>query len=179
MTLLFGSIVVFCSLFAAFVLLCFFWQYRRAHQLRGVLLEYDEAMGAYRGVPKMWEVSTQDEPSGGQRSWGSVRPLSVDDVERAPEPTTPPTSLPRRSLRDAFRRSVQPPPQATAEGLEAAASVPMSSLRMTFIIAMPCAEPPNRRQSTLSQGTSVNGSWGHREYAIGIHHAPFREGGPL
>jgi len=46
---------------------------------------------------------------------------------------------------------------------------------MTFIIAMPHKDPPNRRQSVLSQGTSVNGDWGDREYAIGIYHAPFRE----
>ena len=72
MTLLFGSLVIFSSLFAAFLLLCFFWQYRRA-QRRGLVLEYDDTIGTYRGVPKMWEVWTQGEPSGNQRDWESVR----------------------------------------------------------------------------------------------------------
>ncbi len=71
-TLLFGAVVIFSSLFVAFLLLCFFWQYRRA-QRTGVVLEYDEMMGTYRGTPKMWEVWTQAEPSGDQRDWGSIR----------------------------------------------------------------------------------------------------------
>ncbi|KAH9067586.1 hypothetical protein EDB87DRAFT_10196 [Lactarius vividus] len=177
MTLLFGSLVVFSSLFAAFLLLCFFWQYRRA--LRGgLVLEYDDTIGTYRGVPKMWEVWTQGEPSGDQRDWKSIRPVSVD-VERAPridpEPTT--TSPPRRSPRRAFRHSA-PTPEAPPPDV-AASSAPMSTLRTTFIVAMPCADLPNRRQSVLSQGLSVNGDWGLREYAIGIYHAPFREDSSL
>ncbi|KAI9465315.1 hypothetical protein BJY52DRAFT_1246484 [Lactarius psammicola] len=174
MTLLFGSLVVFSSLFAAFLLLCFFWQYRRA-QRRGLVLEYDETIGTYRGVPKMWEVWTQGEPSGSQRDWESVRPLSVDPESALrvnPEPTASPTSHPHRSLRCAFRRPA-PPPEAPPR--RDSPDAPMSSLRTTFIIAMPCADPPNRRQSVLSQGPSVNGDWGQREYAIGIYHAPFRE----
>jgi hypothetical protein len=72
MPVLFGSLVVFSSLFAALLLLCFFWQYRRV-QRRGAVLEYDEPQGAYRGVPKMWEVWTQGEPSGGQGDRESIR----------------------------------------------------------------------------------------------------------
>jgi hypothetical protein len=72
MTLLFGSLVGFCLLFAASLLLCLYWRYRRAPR-RGVVLEYDETMGTYRGVPNMCEVWTQGEPSGGQGDWGSVR----------------------------------------------------------------------------------------------------------
>ncbi|KAH9174906.1 hypothetical protein EDB89DRAFT_420118 [Lactarius sanguifluus] len=171
MTLLFGSLVVFSSLFAVFLLLCFFWQYRRALR-RGLVLEYDDTMGTYRGVPKLWEVWTQGEPSGSQRDWKSIRPLSAD-VERAPpvhpEPTTTSPS---------FRSRPAPPPEAPSPDA-AASSAPMSSLCTTFIVAMPCADPPNRRQSVLPQGLSVNADWGLREYAIGIYHAPFREESPL
>lgn len=85
------------------------------------------------------------------------------------------TSRASNLRRFAFRRPTPhtevPPPS----DVEAAASVPMSSLHMTFIIAMPHKDPPNRRQSVLSQGTSVNGDWGNREYAFGMYHAPFRE----
>jgi len=177
MTLLFGSLVVFSSLFAAFLLACFFWRYRRALRRRaGLVLEYDETIGTYRGVPDMWEVWTQGEPSGSQGDWGSVRPLSVD-VERAPrvnpEPTAPHS---RRLLWNAFRRPDPPPDDGPGGG---AASAQGSSLRVSFIIAMPCADPPNRRHSVLSQGPSVNGDWGNREYAIGIYQAPFREEGSL
>jgi len=172
MTLLFGSLVIFSSLFAAFLLLCFFWRYRRARH-RGTVLEYDETIGTYRGVPNMWEVWIQGEPSGSQRDWGSVRPLSVD-VEHAPrvnpEPTTSPASRWRRLLWNRFRR-----PNPPSDDGVGAASAPLSSLRMSFIIAMPRADPPNRRHSVISQGPSVNGDWGNREYAIGVYHAPFRE----
>ncbi|KAI9441684.1 hypothetical protein H4582DRAFT_1403589 [Lactarius indigo] len=72
MTVLFGALVVFSSLFAVFLLLCFFWQYRRALR-RGLVLEYDDTTETYRGVPEMWEVWTQAEPNGSQRDWGSIR----------------------------------------------------------------------------------------------------------
>ena len=84
MTLLFGTLVIFSSIFAAFLLLCFFWQYRRA-QRRVVVLEYDETIGTYKSVPKMWEVWTQHEPGGSQRHWESFR------VSRAMRP--PPLAL--------------------------------------------------------------------------------------
>ena len=71
MTLLFSSIVIFSSLFAAFLLLCFVLRYRRALR-RGIALEYDETIGTYKGVPNMWEVWTQGEPGGSQRDWGSI-----------------------------------------------------------------------------------------------------------
>jgi hypothetical protein len=107
----------------------------------------------------------------------NVQPLSAN-VERAPRVNPEPmTSRASNLRRFAFRRPTphtEVPPASDVEA--AAASVPMSSLHMTFIIAMPHKDPPNRRQSVLSQGTSVNGGdWGRREYAIGIYHAPFRE----
>ena len=205
MTLLFGTLVIFSSIFAAFLLLCFFWQYRRA-QRRVVVLEYDETIGTYKSVPKMWEVWTQHEPGGSQRHWESfrvsramrppplalyfcdllktqpknVQPLSAN-VERAPrvnhDNPEPMTSRASNLRRFAFRRPTPTPHTEVPphSDVEVAASVPMSSLHMTFIIAMPHRDPPNRRQSVLSQGTSVNGDWGNREYAIGIYHAPFRE----
>jgi len=147
------------------------------------VLEYDETIGTYRGVPKMWEVWTRGEPSGTQRDWeGGVRPLSAN-VERAPrvspDPMTSHASNLRRSLREAFRRPTPTTKVPPPGDMETEATIPMSRLRMTFIIAMPCADPPNRRQSVLSQGPSVNGNWGHREYAIGIYHAPFREGSSI
>ena len=109
------------------------------------------------------------------------QPLSAD-VERAsprvnPEHKTPsPASRSRRSLWNAFRRADLFPevPQPPGDGPGGAAASP-SSLRTSFIIAMPRADPPNRRHSVLSQGPSVNGDWGNREFAIGIYHAPFRE----
>lgn len=203
MTLLFGTLVIFSSIFAAFLLLCFFWQYRRA-QRRVVVLEYDETIGTYKSVPKMWEVWTQHEPGGSQRHWESfrvscattspgalflrlaedpaknVQPLSAN-VERAPrvnhDNPEPMTSRASNLRRFAFRRPTPTPHTEVPphSDVEVAASVPMSNLHMTFIIAMPHRDPPNRRQSVLSQGTSVNGDWGNREYAIGIYHAPFRE----
>jgi hypothetical protein len=116
-------------------------------------------------TPPPWAIG----PDTGRHSF-IQQPLSAD-VERAPhvnpEPTTSRTSNLRRF---AFRRPTPPLTEVTPPG-----SVPTSRLRMSFIIAMPYADPPNRRQSVLSQGPSVNGDWGHREYAIGIYHAPFLE----
>ena len=108
------------------------------------------------------------------KSGRNAQPLSVD-VERAPRVNLEPALHSRRLLWNAFRR---PDPQPDApppdDGLGAVAVAPGSSLRVSYIIAMPCADPPNRRHSLLSQGPSVNG-WGNREYAIGFYHAPYRE----
>lgn len=193
MTVLFGSLVIFSALFAAFLLLCFFWQYRRA-QRRRVVLEYDETISVYRGVPDMWEVWTQGEPSGSRREWGSLKVSRTTSLHHFCELLTRPTFLqplsanveypprvnpehmtsPASNLRRCACRRPKPPTEVAPPGdLEAAKSVPMGRLRMTFIIAMP-SDPPNRRQSVRSQGPYRNGDV-HREYAIGIYHAPFRE----
>lgn len=37
------------------------------------MLEFDESKGTYKGVPKMWEVWIQDEPSGGHWEWENIR----------------------------------------------------------------------------------------------------------
>lgn len=48
---------------------------------------------------------------------------------------------------------------------------------MSFVIAMPYADAPNRRRSAISQVSSMGENWRRRDYAIGIyHHPPFREG---
>jgi hypothetical protein len=71
-TLLFSFLVVFVALFTAFLLLGFFWTVRRGRR-QEMLLEFDEAKGAYKGVPEMWEVWIQDEPSGSQWEWEKIR----------------------------------------------------------------------------------------------------------
>jgi hypothetical protein len=71
-TLLFSFLVVFVALFTAFLLLGFFWNVRRGRR-QAMLLEFDEARGIYKGVPEMWEVWIQDEPSGSQWEWEKIR----------------------------------------------------------------------------------------------------------
>ncbi|KAH9976218.1 hypothetical protein BGW80DRAFT_907268 [Lactifluus volemus] len=104
-TLLFSFLVVFVALFTAFLLLGFFWTVRRGRR-QEMLLEFDEAKGAYKGVPEMWEVWIQDEPSGSQWEWEKIRPLSVD-FDRAPilpvmSATPRPRSRSRLGLRNPF-----------------------------------------------------------------------------
>lgn len=76
-TLLFGFLVIFVALFSAFLLLCFLWQYQRRRRAlqAGALPEFDEngrSYGyGYGGVPKLWEVWIQDEPS--HWEWENVR----------------------------------------------------------------------------------------------------------
>jgi len=160
----------------AFLLLGFFWHHRRHSR---DVLEFDEAKGAYKGVPKLWEVWVEDEPN--QWEWESIRPLSVSvDVDRAPTPpavSPAPTSHSRPLFRNPFRpQPVPTAPQAQHGGTGAEASVPISGVRMSFIIAMPYAGAPNRRRSEISQLSRVGENWRHRDYAIGVYHPPFREG---
>jgi len=75
-TLLFGFLVIFVALFTAFLLLAVLWQYQRRRRDAAssqIMLEFDESKGTYRGVPKMWEVWIQDEPSGGHWEWENIR----------------------------------------------------------------------------------------------------------
>ena len=38
------------------------------------MLEFDESKGTYKGVPEMWEVWIQDEPSGDRHwEWENIR----------------------------------------------------------------------------------------------------------
>jgi hypothetical protein len=54
----------------AFVLMGFYWNFRR--RLReGMALEFDEARGTHRGVPRLWQVWIQDEPS--EWVWENIR----------------------------------------------------------------------------------------------------------
>jgi len=85
-TLLFGFLVIFVALFAAFLLLAIFWQYHRRRRAgAAIMLEFDESKGTYRGVPKMWEVWVQDEPSGDRWEWESIR-VSPREIIDSPHP---------------------------------------------------------------------------------------------
>lgn len=151
------------------------------------MLEFDESKGTYRGVPKMWEVWVQDEPGGDRWEWESIRPLSVDaDHTSSSRQATSPQLRPGGTWSRLFRRgpvplplprSSQPPEEAQQQshgpGAEAASLI--SDVRMSFVIAMPHVDTPNRRQSTLSQFSRVGENWWRKEYSIGTYHPPFRE----
>ena len=76
-TLLFGFLVIFVALFAAFVLLAVLWQCQRRRREAAapqIMLEFDESKGTYKGVPEMREVWIQEEPSGGRHwEWENIR----------------------------------------------------------------------------------------------------------
>ena len=65
-TLLFGFLVIFAALFAAFLFLAFFWKVQQRRQT-AFLPEFDDTRGSNRGVPKLWEVWIRDEP--GEKVW--------------------------------------------------------------------------------------------------------------
>ena len=67
-TLLFGFLVIFAALFAAFLFLAFFWKFQQRRQT-AFLLEFDDIRGSNRGVPKLWEVWIRDEPSEKEWNW--------------------------------------------------------------------------------------------------------------
>ncbi|KAI9508523.1 hypothetical protein F5148DRAFT_885550 [Russula earlei] len=184
-TILFGFLVIFVALFAAFLLLSFFWRYQRSRRGGDGALESDGSRGKHdlNRVPKMWEVWIQDDPSGGRWSWESVMPLSID-VDRASSErgisTAPHSRL--RWPRNPFRRRPAPSPAPTQQqqqqhesGLGAEAQALISGMRMSFVIAMPQADAPNRRRSEISQASRAD-SWRRREYAIGTYHPPLWEG---
>ncbi|KAH9956481.1 hypothetical protein BC827DRAFT_1270852 [Russula dissimulans] len=186
-TLLFGFLVIFVALFAAFLFLGFFWQYQRLRRRRAA--DLDEGRGADRKtVPKMWEVWIQDEFSGDRdpRSWESIRPLSVD-VGHGPssgQAAAPTLTRSRRWPRNLFRHQPVPPappqpqPPNNSTGAEGQALSMYGSMRMSFVIAMPHTDAPNRRRSEISQVSRAE-IWRGREYAIGMYHPPFWERAPL
>ncbi|KAI0302394.1 hypothetical protein B0F90DRAFT_212636 [Multifurca ochricompacta] len=179
-TLLFGILVIFLALFAAFMLLGFFWHIQRRRR-RDVVLQFDEENGVYRGVPKMWEVWTKDENGGSPGEWENIRPLSLDVNRAPPGKVISPESRLRPWLRNPFYRSTAPPPppQEEAQLDSVGAGAPVNGIRTSFIIAMPYAGTPNWRRSMLSQASHVETSWQHREYAIGTYRPPFLDGHPL
>jgi hypothetical protein len=67
-TLLFGFLVIFAALFAAFLFLAFFWKIQQRRQT-AFLPEFDDVRGSNRGVPKLWEVWVRDEPSEKEWNW--------------------------------------------------------------------------------------------------------------
>jgi hypothetical protein len=65
-TLLFGFLVIFAALFAAFLFLALFWKIQQRRQT-AFLPEFDDIRGSNRGVPKLWEVWVRDEPR--EKEW--------------------------------------------------------------------------------------------------------------
>lgn len=66
-TLLFGFLVIFAALFAAFLFLAFFWKIQQRRQT-AFLPEFDDGRGSNRGVPKLWDMWVRDEPSD-EKEW--------------------------------------------------------------------------------------------------------------
>jgi len=145
------------------------------------MLDFDEIKATVGGVPKLWEVCVMDGPVGNQWEWESIRPLSID-VDRERELSgraispTPPTPSSRRfwPLRHLFRRRSVPPPsqaeQLEGAGAEVSARLLAGATSMSFIVAMPHADMPNRRRSEISHLSRVGENWRRREYAIGVYH---------
>jgi len=190
-TLLFGFLVIFAALFAAFLFLAFFWKIQQRRQT-AFLPEFDDIRGSNRGVPKLWEVWTRIE-----REWNwentAAAPLSID-VGRVPsEQTVSPTSrsrscrpwpcslFHRRRMRPT--RSQQQQQHGVTGGEEATTTGLISGVRVSLVIMMPHAETPDRRRSEISQASQVmveqQQNWRRREYALGIHHPSVREGWTL
>jgi hypothetical protein len=67
-TLLFGFLIIFSAIFAAFLFLAFFWKIQQRRQT-AFLPEFDDIRGTNRGVPKLWEVWVRDESSEKERNW--------------------------------------------------------------------------------------------------------------
>lgn len=95
-TLLFGLLIIFATLFMAFLCLGFFWRLR--HRRRSaVLFESDDEVrrtySTHRRVPKLCEVWTQDEAGRNQWDWESIRVSCA-----IPVPHTTPSSALLKSL---------------------------------------------------------------------------------
>lgn len=200
-TLLFGFLVIFAALFAAFLFLAFFWKIQQRRQT-AFLPEFDDIRDSNRGVPKLWEVWIRDEPSEKEWNWeNATTPLSVDVGRiRTEQTVSPPTSRSRRHWPSLFRRRPARPPRSQAAqqqqqqrldapvtvhgvtGAEEATAGLISGVRVSLAIMMPHPETPDRRRSENSQVSRVveqQQNWRRREYAIGIYHPSFREGWTL
>jgi hypothetical protein len=199
-TLLFGFLVIFAALFAAFLFLAFFWKIQQRRQT-AFLPEFDDGRGSNRGVPKLWDMWVRDEPSD-EKEWNwettTTSPLSVD-VGHVPSEQTasPPTSRSRRHWPYRLVRRRRPPRSQAAQQLgvhvvtgagEAAPATPatttglISDAQVSLVIMMPHKETSDRRRSQISQVSQVveqQQNWRRREYAIGIYHPSFREGWTL
>ena len=66
-TLLFGFLVIFAALFAAFLFLAFFWKIQQRRRS-----EFGPEVGEIGRVPKLWEVWIRDEASENQSNWESA-----------------------------------------------------------------------------------------------------------
>jgi hypothetical protein len=86
-TLLFGFLVIFAALFAAFLLLAFFWKIQQRRQT-AFLPEFDDIRGSNRGVPKLWEVWIRDEASEKEWNWENATTVSFCVVQyNSPRPS--------------------------------------------------------------------------------------------
>ncbi|KAF8483821.1 hypothetical protein DFH94DRAFT_326553 [Russula ochroleuca] len=191
-TLLFGFLVIFAALFAAFLFLALFWKFQR-RRLVALPLEIGEIGGTHRGVPKLWEAWIRDEPSENQWKWESISPLSIDVDRELSEEAIGSTSRSRRPWPFClFRRKPVPPPSDaqqqqqpdphTDADAEAISTGLISGVRASFVIAMPHADAPEQwRRSEISRVSQVveQHNWRRKEYAIGIYHPSFREGWSL
>jgi hypothetical protein len=71
-TLLFGFLVIFAALFAAFLFLALFWKLQRRRHVALPPEIGESSGGTHRAVPKMWEAWIRDEPSENQWNWESI-----------------------------------------------------------------------------------------------------------
>lgn len=74
-TLLFGFLVIFAALFAAFLFLAFFWRIQQRRQT-AFLPEVDDSRGSNGGVPKLWEAWIRDKNSQKEWNWENTTTVS-------------------------------------------------------------------------------------------------------
>jgi hypothetical protein len=116
-----------------------------------------------------------------------IQPLSIDVDRELSGRAIPPAPRSRRFWpRNLFHRRSVPPPSSQAEqqldsagagaaGVDVSARLLAGATRMSFIVAMPHADMPNRRRlSEISQLSRVGENWRRREFAIGVYHPHFR-----
>ncbi|KAI0045025.1 hypothetical protein FA95DRAFT_178779 [Auriscalpium vulgare] len=187
--MLFGILAVFVSVFAVFAIGGGLWHhYRRRGPQNGIVLEYDEAAGEYRGVPKLWEVWAEDVHEKHEKScpWDGLQPLAIE-IYPAPNGTSPGETQPRHDWLPHIRRYTSSSSSTSDEQSVDEKSVVKNpsdgegeagAAQVSFIIAMPypgCSTRAPQRDVRWSGATLRRPDWICGEYVIGTHHAPFRE----
>ena len=87
-TLLFGFLVIFAALFAAFLFLAFFWRIQQRRQT-AFLPEFDDSRGSNGGVPKLWEAWIRDKNSEKEWKWENTTTVSFCAVQSPRHLSTP------------------------------------------------------------------------------------------